>query len=448
MELTFDTSTHRRHRRCNAANVYISIYIRRSIAINFSARRPVLCVHVTVELFCGVMLLLRGACRKASRLTQPWSRFLTTAPVDAALRRSVDTFTVPSFTLQSGYVLRDVRLVYASYGDPRAPLILHPTSFDAKHEELEYAVGPGRALDTRRYRVVVPNMLGNGLSSSPSTHATRGAFPLVTVADNVQLQARSLFAAPLSSGFPYVLTLTRTLSSRQRRLLSHLNVCSVELVYGYSMGAMQALHWAALYPGVVKRVLASCGRASCGEYGAVFLEGLLAVLTSGCDFGAHEDGFLEEGPRLCKQLAAFGRVYAGWGLPAEWYRAQLWRQHGAHASLEDFLQRSWEAWTANADANDLRAMLRTWRAASLAHAAACSESQALGSITARVVYMSSPGDCYFPLEEIEAEAKLIPDARVVPLTREWGHRAGDPYRSGQENDRELMRHTVQELLQT
>jgi homoserine O-acetyltransferase len=267
------------------------------------------------------------------------------------------------------------------------------------------------------------NMLGNGLSSSPSNSALRGRFPLITVADNLRLQ--------------------------HQLLTEHLGITSLALCYGYSMGAMQALAWAATHPGFVQRVLASCGTASCHSYNAVFLEGLLAVLEADAAFAAN-GGFFDAPPTAA--LRAFGRVYAGWGLPAEWYRRELWRSHG-YASLDDFLTRSWCGWTCAADANNLRCQLRTWRDAVV-------EPAALGRITARVVYMPGAGDRYFPLEEAVAEAALVgrggsgssgecgaaPAARVVPLSAEWGHRAGDPYRPGQEADRALIARTVAELL--
>lgn len=218
---------------------------------------------------------------------------------------------------------------------------------------------------------------------------------------------------------------------------------------------------------MVASVAATCGTASCGQYNAVFLEGLLSVLRSSPEWAAGA-GFCRSPPLA--QLAAFGRVYAGWGLPGEWYRAQLWRRHGGHASLEAFLRDSWEAWTVGADANDLVAMLRTWRAASVAdavagaappaeggvaptpEAAAEAAAAALARVTARVVYLPGPGDRYFPLEEVEAEAAAVggrkgAGADVVPLTHEWGHRAGDPHRPGQERDYDTIRAAVRRLLQ-
>lgn len=320
----------------------------------------------------------------------------------ATTARAASTFTLPALVLESGDVLHNARLVYQTYGRPGAPCILHPTSFDAKHPELEYAIGPGRALDTDKYFVVVPNMLGGGLSSGPNNHGS--PFPPVSVGDNVALQAA---------------------------LLTSLGVQEVALAYGYSMGGMQALHWAALHPSRVRRVVSTCATATCHAYNAVFLEGLLAVLAPLRDDSPAE--------AVRAQLSAFGRVYAGWGLPAEWYRKELWRAHGGHGSLDEFLASSWEAWTCNADWRTLRAQLRTWRGAALS-------AEQLRGIRARTVYMPSSGDRYFTILDVEAEAGAVAGSRVVPLSHDWGHRAGDPHRPGQEGDMELIRETVQALL--
>lgn len=385
----------------------------------------------------------------------PASRGLTAA--------SVSEFVAEGFRPERGGGPLTLRVAYATHGDPRSPCILHPTSFDAKHPELEYTVGPGLALDTSRYFVVVPNLVGNGLSTSPSNAPQLRPFPLVTVADNVRLQARApptkgehrLAACVFALLTPLVVA-SHLFSAGQHALLERLGVERLALVYGYSMGAQQALAWASAHPGRVQRVLAACGTASCQPYNAVFLEALLAVL--GREGALTAPGVAPEARRSA--LAAFGRVYAGWGLPAEWYSRRLWERHG-YASLEDFLTRSWEAWTCEAQPDDLRAMLRTWRAANVGGREDAAggldleaEKEALGRITARVVYMPSAGDRYFPLEDVQAEAALVgartggraPRAQVVPLSAEWGHRAGDPYRPGQEADAKLIRDTVHRLL--
>lgn len=74
-------------------------------------------------------------------------------------------------------------------------VVLHPTSFDAVHPELEYNISCGGTLDTERFTIIVPNMMGNGVSASPSTLMK---FPrLVTIADNVRAQHQATSLLPL-----------------------------------------------------------------------------------------------------------------------------------------------------------------------------------------------------------------------------------------------------------
>lgn len=57
-------------------------------------------------------------------------------------------------------------------------------------------------------------------------------------------------------------------------------VDKIALIYGYSMGAMQALHWGCLYPDRVLRIAAVCGAARTGDYNKVFLESLRAAASA------------------------------------------------------------------------------------------------------------------------------------------------------------------------
>ena len=71
------------------------------------------------------------------------------------------------------------RLVYKIHGREHlkaeggsGKVILHPTSYDATHLDLEYNIGPGQTLDTDTYAVIVANLCGNGVSFSPSGSAS------------------------------------------------------------------------------------------------------------------------------------------------------------------------------------------------------------------------------------------------------------------------------------
>src|SRR5918997_6974892 len=106
----------------------------------------------------------------------------------------MERFHAGDVLLRSGVTLPGVEVAYVTHGRlsaARDNVVVFPTCFYGTHEDNEFLIGPGRALDPERWFVVVPNMLGNGLSTSPSNVAGDD-FPLVTHADNVALQERLL----------------------------------------------------------------------------------------------------------------------------------------------------------------------------------------------------------------------------------------------------------------
>ena len=285
--------------------------------------------------------------------------------------------------LQSGVTLPDVELAYVTHGrlsPARDNVVVFPTCFYGTHEDNEFLIGPGRALDPERWFVVVPNMLANGLSTSPSNAPpplSGSGFPPVTHADNVALQARLL---------------------RER-----FDVERVQLALGWSMGGQQAYHWAAMYPELVERIAVICGAARTSPHTYVFLEGMRSALGGG--------------------LRAIARAWAGWALSQAWYRRAGWEGMG-YGSVEDFLVRYWEAMYLRANAADLVAMLRTWQACDVGAAAGAGYEAAMRSISARAVLMPGRTDLYFPPEDSEAEAALLRDARLAVIPSDWGHYAG------------------------
>lgn len=314
----------------------------------------------------------------------------------------VRTLVLGDLALRGGQVLHDARLVYATWGRLNAArdnVVLMPTYYTGTHASYQPWIGPDLAVDPNRWFIVSPNLLGNGMSSSPShaaTPAQRAAWPQVSVADNI---------------------------SAQQQLLSQLGVRSVALAMGWSMGAMQSLHWAAAQPQFIRAVLAICGTASCWPLNQTFLAGVRAALTS--DPAWQEGAYAAEAPPRAG-LRAFGRVYCPWAYSAEFFREALYRQLGC-ATQEDFLL-AWEAEHLAWDACDLLAMLDTWASADIGVWAADSRQQALAGIRAQVVLMPCDRDAYFTLEESRIEQAQIAGARLRPLCSPYGHCAGAPGR--------------------
>lgn len=329
------------------------------------------------------------------------------------------TFELGDFVLQGGATLRGARLAYKTYGtlnEGKSNVVVYPTRFGGRHGDNEWLIGEGMALDPGRYFVVVPNMIGNGLSSSPSNTPPpydRARFPRVTVQDNV-------FA--------------------QYRLVTELfGIEKVTLVVGYSMGAQQTFQWGASYPGMVERILPFCGSARTSPHNFVFLEGLKATLTADATF---EGGRYAEPPTT--GLRAFARVYAGWALSQAFYRERVYLEQG-YSSLEDYLIAFWEGNYVGKDANDLLAMLWTWQHADIGATPGFGGDLelALGAIEAKAMVMPGQTDLYFPPEDSEHEVSRMPNAELRPIPSIWGHFAG---RGSNAKDVRFIDDALRELL--
>jgi homoserine O-acetyltransferase len=152
--------------------------------------------------------------------------------------------------LELGGRLQEVTVAYETYGELNAArdnvvLVCHAISGDshvARHNEeddpgwWEILVGPNRPVDTNRFFVVCPNLLGGCRGTTgpscvnPGTGKPYGRdFPPITVGDMVEVQ---------------------------RRLLEHLGVANLLAVVGGSLGGHQALTWAARHAERVRGVIA------------------------------------------------------------------------------------------------------------------------------------------------------------------------------------------------
>ncbi len=164
--------------------------------------------------------------------------------------------------VQGGETLRDVTVAYETYGalsPARDNVVLvehalsggaHAAGYsspeDRKPGWWDVMIGPGKPIDTTRYYVICSNVLGGcyGTTGPSSIDPATGRpyalrFPLITIRDMVEVQAR---------------------------LLGALGIERILCAAGGSMGGMQALQWLASYPTRVDSVLVS---ASCLRHTAM-----------------------------------------------------------------------------------------------------------------------------------------------------------------------------------
>jgi homoserine O-acetyltransferase len=167
-----------------------------------------------------------------------------------AVAPRVARFTDP-VKLRCGAVIDRYELVYETYGTlnaERSNAILVCHALNAAHHVAGYyaddpqnvgwwdnMIGPGKPVDTNRFFVIGVNNLGGCHGSTgpgsvdPATGAPWGSrFPVVTVEDWVATQAL---------------------------LADHLGIRTFAAVMGGSLGAMQALAWAVIFPERVRHAL-------------------------------------------------------------------------------------------------------------------------------------------------------------------------------------------------
>jgi homoserine O-acetyltransferase len=250
-------------------------------------------------------------------------------------------------------------------------------------------VGPGKAIDTQRYFVICPNVLGScygttGPSSpDPKTGKPYGlGFPMVTVGDWVKLHAK---------------------------LLDALGISRVAAVVGGSLGGQQALEMALAYPDRVERavVLAAAARLSAqgvafnavGRYcilkdsnfnnGNYYENGggpdaglaaarMLAHITYLSDEGMHE--------KFGRRLQSAGEQKAGFGIE---FAVESYLDYQGRAFVERFDANSYLYVTRAMDYYDAAA---SWGGGSLA--AACKRVQARALVVSfDSDWLYPPGDC-------------------------------------------------------
>lgn len=311
-----------------------------------------------------------------------------------------EIFDLGDVTLQSGVTLPDAFLAYKTYGrlnEKKDNVIVYPTAFGDQHIQNEWLIGDGMALDPREYFIIVPNLLGNGLSSSPSNTPPpfdRAHFPQVTIYDNVKFQ--------------------------HRLVTEKFGIHKIALVVGWSMGGIQAFQWGASYPDMVERIAPFAGVAKTWPQTYVVLEGMKAPLMAAVGFDSSKLNKL-----TTEDMRAVGRVYAGWGVSQAFYREGLYREMGFD-SLADFMAGVWEDSFMKMDPHNVLSMLWTGQHADISANPSYDGDfdKALKSISALACIMPGSTDLFCPADDNEYEANLIPHALFKPIESIWGHFAG------------------------
>jgi homoserine O-acetyltransferase len=314
--------------------------------------------------------------------------------------------------LERGGHLPSVRIAYETWGTlnedrSNAVLVLHALTGDSHvigrpgpgHPTAGWwpgLVGPGKAIDTDRWFVVAPNMLGGCQGSTgPASLAPNGQewgprFPYLTIRDQVEAQ---------------------------RALTDVLGIWSWAAVIGGSMGGMQALEWAIGHPSRLERVaiLAAPPQNTADQIAlnSVQLEAIeMDERFAGGEYYDAADG---EGPHRGLALAR-RMALLNYRSPTELNDRfeRTWQGRvdplggGGVFAVESYLDFHGNKFTRRFDANSYITLVNAMTSHDIARDRG-TVTDALARVTARALVLGIDSDRLFPLPGQEVIAKHLPN---------------------------------------
>jgi homoserine O-acetyltransferase len=333
-------------------------------------------------------------------------------------RRFATLFDARPHVLAAGARLADITVAYETWGElddagSNALLVLHALTGDSHATGLSGSghsqpgwwsavVGPGLAIDTDRYFVVCPNVLGGcqgttgPASTDPATGRPYGStFPVVTIRDQVVIEAA---------------------------LANQLGIRRWAAVVGGSMGGQRALEWAVSFPERVPiAVIIACGAQATAEEIALCALQIRAIRADPAFAGGdYYDAPPGEGPWRGMSLAR--------GIGQVSYRSELeldqrfgrGRQgdedplSGGRYAIESYLDHHGERLAHRFDANTYIALSRAMNHHDVGRGRGGIPA-ALRRITARVAVAGISSDRLYPLRLQRELAALIPGAGALTV---------------------------------
>jgi homoserine O-acetyltransferase len=335
---------------------------------------------------------------------------------------------IGAFSFESGETLPFVRVAYETWGTlspehDNAVLVLHALTGDSHavgpagrgHRTAGWwqgIIGPGKAIDTDRWYVVAPNMLGGCQGTTgPASLAPDGAewgarFPFTTIRDQVAAQAALADAIGLDRW---------------------------AAVVGGSMGGMQALEWAVMFPERVERLaVIAAPPYSTADQIALNSVQIEAVRTDplfrGGQYYDAEDG---DGPHRGLALAR-RMALLNYRSPSELNERfqRAWQSEisplggGGRFAVESYLDFHGNKFTRRFDANSYITLVEAMNSHDVGRGRG-GLAAALSRVTARTLVVGIDSDRLFPVEGQEQIAYHVPvtlDGRVpVVIRSDFGH---------------------------
>ena len=311
-----------------------------------------------------------------------------------------ELISVGALDLEEGGSIPDCRLAVATHGTLNAAkdnAIVVPTWYSGTSKIMEQVyIGEGRALDPRKYFIIVVNQIGNGLSTSPHNAASDQIgpnFPKLRIGDDVRAQ--------------------------HHLLTRHFGLRELALVVGGSMGAQQTYEWAVRYPDMVKRAAPIAGTARNTEHDSLFTETLVDAIATDPGFRAGNYGSPAD---VAAGLKRHAKMWTVMGWSTEFFRANRHKALGFE-SMQAFVDNFMTGYFAPMDPNALLAMAWKWQRGDVSRHTGGDLAAALGRIKAKTFVMPISHDMFFPPADCQAEQRFIAGSEFRPLASIDGHLA-------------------------
>jgi len=300
------------------------------------------------------------------------------------------------FALERGGVIQDLKISYVTHGKLNAAkdnAVLFMHAFGMNHHQADHLIGPGRPIDTDKYFVICPDLLGNTQttfehSTSPTNSGLKMKFPFYNGRDVV--------------------------NSTYKLVKEVLSIEHLYAVAGIARGGTLSMQLAVSYPAFVDGVLVISGGARWGTT-ALFRLPMLISLIESC-YG-WQGGNYDENPTRCMTNAmSFLTPYV--------YTTQWWTQNVDTPEAFTKWRSTWGAYFIDIqDARDIYYLLKSGGHGSLRDTPGFNGNlnAALASIRAKTLFIASPQDDELVPAHIEGQVKTIPDARVVWIESIAGH---------------------------
>jgi len=335
-----------------------------------------------------------------------------------------DLLDLGDFELASGQRIPDCKLAYQTHGklnQKKDNAIVFPHMYSGTHRDMEMYVGEDMAIDPKEYFVIMPNQLGNGLSTSPHNTPPQdggmGNFPDVNIEDDIRAQ--------------------------HKLVTEEFGIEELELVLGWSMGAQQTYEWAVRFPEMVKRAAPIAGTAKVTPHDRLFIDAHMEAIRSD---PAWNGGFYDDPHAVITGLKRHAQLWSVMGLCTQFYHYEerAWERAG-FMSVEDLMANFWEDWFLRMDPNDLLAMAKKWQNGDVSRNTDGDLEAALGRIEAKTFVMPFEEDMFFPVSDCAHEESMIPDSELRPIPSLWGHFAMFGIF---EEDKQAIDDNIRELLET